>query len=87
MNGSHHIDVDDRLIPTGCTAVPGTEWDLRSGRVIADLDLDDAWSVPAALDGGSVHTLRSPDGRTVVAVGRRELRVRARLHHPGVPAR
>jgi aldose 1-epimerase len=65
VNGSHHIDVDDRLIPTGCTAVPGTEWDLRSGRVIADLDLDDAWSVPAAFDGGSVHTLRSPDGRTV----------------------
>ena len=65
VNGSHHIDVDDRLIPIGCTAVPGTEWDLRSGRVIADLDLDDAWSVPAAFDGGSVHTLRSPDGRTV----------------------
>lgn len=64
VNGSHHIDVDDRLIPTGRTAVPGTEWDLRGGRVIADLDLDDAWSVPAA-DGRSVHTLRSPDGRTV----------------------
>jgi aldose 1-epimerase len=65
VNGSHHIDVDDRLIPTGCTAVPGTEWDLRSGRVIADLDLDDAWSVPAPAEGGSVHTLRSPDGRSV----------------------
>ncbi|MBJ7467058.1 MAG: aldose 1-epimerase family protein [Mycolicibacterium sp.] len=64
VNGSHHIDVDDRLIPTGCTAVPGTEWDLRGGRVIADLDLDDAWSVPTS-DGRSVHTLRSPDGRTV----------------------
>ncbi|QIV80580.1 aldose 1-epimerase family protein [Mycolicibacterium frederiksbergense] len=64
VNGSHHIDVDDRLIPTGCTAVPGTAWDLRGGRVIADLDLDDAWSVPTS-DGRSVHTLCSPDGRTV----------------------
>jgi aldose 1-epimerase len=61
VNGSHHIDVDDRLIPTGCTAVPGTTWDLRGGRVIADLDLDDAWTVPE----NSVHTLQSPDGRSV----------------------
>jgi aldose 1-epimerase len=37
---------------------------LRSGRVIADLDLDDAWSVPRR-EGGNVHTLRSPDGRSV----------------------
>ncbi|WP_200962120.1 aldose 1-epimerase family protein [Mycobacterium sp. Root265] len=65
MDGSHHIDVDDRLIPTGCTAVAGTQWDLRSGRLIADLDLDDAWSVPIPPEGRSVHTLRSPDGRTV----------------------
>lgn len=64
VNGSRHIDVDDRLIPTGCTDVSGTAWDLRSGRMIADLDLDDAWAVPSA-PGGSVHSLRSPDGRTV----------------------
>ena len=65
VDGSHHIDVDDRLIPSGCTAVAGTQWDLRSGRVIADLDLDDAWSVPTPAGSRSVHTLRSPDGRTV----------------------
>lgn len=65
VSGSYHVDVDDRLIPTGCTAVPGTPWDLRTGRVVADLDLDDAWVVPAPADGGGVHTLRSPDGRTV----------------------
>lgn len=65
VHGSHHIDVDDRLIPIGCTAVPGTTWDLRGGRVIADLELDDAWSVLRP-DEGSVHTLRSPDGRTVL---------------------
>jgi aldose 1-epimerase len=65
VNGSHHIDVDDRLIPTGCTPVSGTAWDLRRGRVIADLDLDDAWSGLTPENGASVHRLRSPDGRTV----------------------
>jgi aldose 1-epimerase len=65
VNGRHHIDVDDRLIPIGVTAVQGTAWDLRSGRVIADLDLDDAWSGLTPADGGSIHTLRAPDGRTV----------------------
>lgn len=65
VNGSHHVDVDDRLIPIGHTAVAGTEWDLRGGRVIADLDLDDAWSVLPTAEGDSVHTLCSPDGRTV----------------------
>ena len=65
VNGSHHIDVDDRLTPTGITAVDGTEWDLRGGRRVADLELDDAWSAPTTADEGSVHTLRSPDGRTV----------------------
>ncbi|MEX7471488.1 aldose 1-epimerase family protein [Mycobacterium adipatum] len=62
LNASHHIDVDDRLIPTGVTAVGGTGWDLRGGRRIADLELDDAWSGPAP---GGTHTLRAPDGRTV----------------------
>ncbi len=66
VNGRHHIDVDDRLIPSGVTAVDGTPWDLRSGRVIADLELDEAWSgLTRTADGGSIHTLRAPDGRTV----------------------
>jgi aldose 1-epimerase len=59
--GCHHIDVDAQLIPVGTTEVAGTGWDLRDGRRVADLDLDDCWSVP----GGSTHTLRAPDGRTV----------------------
>ncbi|WP_234834797.1 aldose 1-epimerase family protein [Mycolicibacterium stellerae] len=65
VNGSHHIDLDEQRIPIGLTAVQGTEWDLRSGRVIADLDLDDAWSGLTPADGGSVHTLHAPDGRSV----------------------
>jgi aldose 1-epimerase len=65
VDGTHHIDVDDRLLPVGATAVAGTEWDLREGRAIVDLDLDDCWAVRAAPDGASVHTLRAADGRTV----------------------
>lgn len=62
VHGSHHIDVDDRLIPIGVTAVSGTGWDLRGGRRVGDLELDDAWS---GLAPGSAHALRAPDGRTV----------------------
>lgn len=65
VDGTHHIDVDDRLLPVGATPVAGTEWDLREGRAVADLDLDDCWAVRAAPDGGSVHTLSAADGRTV----------------------
>jgi aldose 1-epimerase len=61
VNGGHHIDVDARLIPVGMTDVAGTGWDLRRGRLVGDLDLDDCWAVPR----WSTHTLRAPDGRTV----------------------
>lgn len=62
VDGVQHVDVDDQRIPVGATAVDGTAWDLRAGRAIADLDLDDSWSVSG---GPSVHTLRAPDGRAV----------------------
>lgn len=63
VSADRHIDVDDRLIPIGATPVPGTAWDLREGRLVAALDLDDAWSgLPS---GGSAHWLSAPDGRTV----------------------
>ncbi|MGB3482010.1 MAG: aldose epimerase [Mycobacterium sp.] len=65
VDGEQHIDVDKQLIPVGVTAVAGTEWDLRDGRRIADLDLDDCWSVRPGPKGDSIHTLRAPDGRTV----------------------
>ncbi|WP_197380705.1 aldose 1-epimerase family protein [Mycolicibacterium mengxianglii] len=65
VKGGRHFDVDDRLIPVRTTAVEGTKWDLRAGRVIADLDLDDSWSVVDGQGGGSIHTLRAPDGRAV----------------------
>lgn len=60
-----HIDVDARLNPIGTTAVPGTGWDLRRGRRVGELDLDDCWTDLHTVDGVSTHTLRAPDGRSV----------------------
>jgi aldose 1-epimerase len=60
-----HIDVDDRLNPVSFTSVHGTDWDLREGRLVATLDLDDAWAVSTMTGGGSTHWLSAPDGRSV----------------------
>ena len=65
VSADRHIDVDDRLNPVGATAVHGTAWDLREGRNVAALNLDDAWSGLTMTDGGSTHWLSAPDGRAV----------------------
>lgn len=65
VSADHHIVVDDRLNPIGVTPVHGTEWDLRGGRAVGTLELDDAWSGVTIVDGGSTHSLRAADGRTV----------------------
>jgi aldose 1-epimerase len=65
IDGTHHVDVDCQLIPIGVTAVEGTEWDLRGGRLISDLHLDDSWAVQPGRGGGSTHTLSASDGRSV----------------------
>ncbi len=65
VSADHHIDVDDRLNPVGVTPVQDTEWDLREGRLVETLDLDDAWSGLTTGEGGSTHWLSAPDGRTV----------------------
>ncbi|MFT4041787.1 MAG: aldose 1-epimerase family protein [Gordonia sp. (in: high G+C Gram-positive bacteria)] len=60
-----HIVVDERLNPIGSRPVAGTPMDLRSGQLVAGLDLDDAWSDLVIVDGGSTHALTAPDGRSV----------------------
>lgn len=65
VSADRHIDVDHRLNPISTTPVQGTEWDLREGRVVATLDLDDAWSGLTVVDGGTTHWLSAPDGRSV----------------------
>ena len=65
VSADRHIDVDDRLNPVGVTPVHGTAWDLREGRLVGTLDLDDAWSGLTMAGGGSTHWLSAPDGRAV----------------------
>lgn len=65
VSADHHIVVDNRLNPIGVAPVHGTAWDLRDGHVVGTLELDDAWSGVTVVDGGSTHSLRAPDGRTV----------------------
>jgi aldose 1-epimerase len=65
VSADRHIDVDDRLNPVGVTPVDGTKWDLRAGRLIADLELDDCWSGLTMSVGGSTHWLSAADGRAV----------------------
>jgi aldose 1-epimerase len=65
LDASSHIEVDDRLLPTGEVPVDGTEWDFREGRRVGDVQLDDAFGGLAAVDGTVEHALVAPDGRTV----------------------
>lgn len=65
LDAASHIEVDDRLLPTGEVPVDGTEWDFREGRRVGDIDLDDAFGELASEDGQVLHTLTAPDGRSV----------------------
>ena len=65
LDAASHIEVDDRLLPTGEVPVDGTEWDFREGRRVGDLELDDAFGELASEDGTVLHTLTAPDGRSV----------------------
>lgn len=66
LDAASHIEVDDRLLPTGEVPVAGTEWDFREGRRVGDVSLDDAFGELASDDDGIIeHTLTAPDGRTV----------------------
>jgi aldose 1-epimerase len=81
---STHIDVDDRMNAVGETAVDGTELDLRAGRRVDDLDLDDGFggvgpgstgSDSAGTSAGHVeHSLAAPDGRKVILWGDEQMR-------------
>jgi aldose 1-epimerase len=64
LDATTHVTVDDRLLPTGTEPVSG-DYDLRSTRSLAGLDLDDAWVDPTRDDAGlSWARLGCPDGRT-----------------------
>ena len=64
LDAKTHVTVDDRLLPTGTEPVAG-QYDLRTERSMAGLDLDDAWvDVTRDADGLSWCRLTAPDGRT-----------------------
>lgn len=65
LDAASHIEVDERLLPTGEVPVDGTEWDFREGRRVGDVSLDDAFGEIASEDGQVLHTLTAPDGRSV----------------------
>jgi aldose 1-epimerase len=66
LDAASHIEVDERLLPTGEVPVDDTEWDFRDGRRVGDLRLDDAFGEVSSDDDGRVlHTLTAPDGRAV----------------------
>jgi aldose 1-epimerase len=65
VNAGTRLLASERLIPTGQAAVD-TDFDLRRGRVVDDLDLDAAYTDLEFDDGGLArHTLSAPDGRSV----------------------
>lgn len=65
VNAGTHFEVDARLNPIREIPVEGTEYDLRSGRRVCELKLDDAFGSVVQADGVSRHTLTAPDGRFV----------------------
>lgn len=69
-----HIDVDDRSNPVGQSPVEGTRFDLRGGRRVAELDLDDGYADVTMQGGRAVHSLAADDGRRVTLWGDENMR-------------
>lgn len=69
VNATTHFEVDDRQLPTGEGPVDGTEFDLRGGKLLGDLTLDDGFGGAILRDGVSEHSVSAPDGRTVTVWG------------------
>lgn len=65
VDAATHLDVDDRLNVVGQSAVDGTRFDLRTGRRVAELDLDDGFADVTMRDGRAAHVVSAPDGRSV----------------------
>ena len=57
--------VDDRMLPTGTSPVAGTDYDVRSPRPLADLNLDTGYRAARDGSGSFESVVQAPDGRTV----------------------
>ncbi|TFD47498.1 aldose epimerase [Cryobacterium sp. Hh11] len=71
VDAATHLDVDDRLNPTGETPVDDTRFDLRAGIEVGDLDLDDGFG---GVGSAGEHTLTAADGRRVTLWGDENMR-------------
>jgi len=64
VHAGTRFPVDERLNPSAEIPVDGTDYDLRGGRKVADLSLDDAFGDVKPVDQVTA-TLTAPDGRSV----------------------
>jgi aldose 1-epimerase len=64
VHAGSRFPVDERLNPSAEIAVDGTDYDLRGGRTVAELNLDDAFGDVKPVDQVTA-TLTAPDGRSV----------------------
>lgn len=65
VNARTRFESTQRLIPFAEMPVEGTEYDLRRGRRVETLKLDDAYGELTMQNGQARHTLAAPDGRVV----------------------
>ena len=69
VNVTTRFEVDERMLPTAEVPIDGTDYDLRGGVLLRDLDLDDGFGGAILHDGVSEHSVAAPDGRTVTVWG------------------
>ncbi|WP_445997241.1 aldose 1-epimerase family protein [Okibacterium fritillariae] len=69
LNCETRFTVDERLLPTGEVPVEGTEYDLRGGRRLGGLVLDDGFGQAIFENGVTEHTVAADDGRVVTVWG------------------
>lgn len=66
LRADSYLPIDGRKIPTGRSGVQGTAVDLRSGALLADVDLDTAYTDLEPAGDLYLATLAAPDGTGVV---------------------
>jgi aldose 1-epimerase len=74
VDADTHIDVDERLNPVGMSPVAGTALDLRAGRRVSELNLDDGFSGVRLINGRAEHAVLAPDGRELTLWGDENMR-------------
>jgi len=74
VSAATRILVDDRMNPVGQEPVEGTADDLRTGRVVGELDLDDGYADLTVEAGRVSHRLSAPDGRALTLWGDENMR-------------